>query len=237
MVSRVLLGALAEAVGVKPGVDVPLDDGDVVDEHSEGSPLARLTAGDVDTVTFMPDGSVVTDAAVEGAVLPGSFNPVHQGHEKLSEVAAKVLGIPVSYELSIGNVDKPPLSEDEVLRRVEQFRGKRPLVVTRAIRFFEKARLFPGCTFVIGYDTVTRLVSAEYYGGDEAKMDEALSEIQRHGCKFLVAGRLKDGKFRTFSGLSVAEKHLPMFRELSEKEFRLDVSSTELRQRQSGDAA
>ena len=33
-----------------------------------------------------------------------------------------------------------------------------------------KARLFPGSTFVIGYDTAIRLVDGKYYGGDDAAL-------------------------------------------------------------------
>ena len=33
-----------------------------------------------------------------------------------------------------------------------------------------KAKLFPGSTFVIGYDTAIRLVDGKYYGGDDAAL-------------------------------------------------------------------
>jgi phosphopantetheine adenylyltransferase len=40
--------------------------------------------------------------------LPGSFNPLHHGHEQLLEAAASVAGPEVegAFELSVGNADK-----------------------------------------------------------------------------------------------------------------------------------
>ena len=48
------------------------------------------------------------------AIFPGAFNPLHQGHLRMSEIAAKRLGVPVEFELSIENVDKPPLDYTEM---------------------------------------------------------------------------------------------------------------------------
>jgi len=56
-------------------------------------------------------------------ILPGSFNPLHDGHLRLLEVASSMCddGIPF-FEISAINADKPPLSISEIKRRVEQFR-------------------------------------------------------------------------------------------------------------------
>ena len=80
-------------------------------------------------------------------------------------------------------------------RRLGQFAGRCDIVVTRATRFSEKARLFPGCTFVIGWDTAVRLVAPRYYGGDASLMVGALEEIRGLGCRFMVAGRSGEGRF------------------------------------------
>ncbi len=69
------------------------------------------------------------------AVFPGAFNPLHQGHLRMAEIAAKLLGAPVEYELSIENVDKPPLDYTEMQERLAQFAEKSlPLWFTRARR-------------------------------------------------------------------------------------------------------
>ncbi|KAG6396593.1 hypothetical protein SASPL_142746 [Salvia splendens] len=55
-------------------------------------------------------------------ILPGSFNPLHDGHLKLLEVAVNILGEGYPcFELSAVNADKPPLTVSEIKRRVMQF--------------------------------------------------------------------------------------------------------------------
>src|SRR5579883_381102 len=64
------------------------------------------------------------DAADPIALLPGAFNPVHAGHLGLAQAATAVLGLPVALELSIANVDKPPLTDAEVRRRLAALAGR-----------------------------------------------------------------------------------------------------------------
>src|SRR5215831_19303711 len=84
------------------------------------------------------------------ALLPGSFCPLHHGHTTLAAVAAARLGVPVHFELSVTNVDKPELPREEIERRVSQFAEVAPVWITRAATFEAKAALFPGVAFVVG---------------------------------------------------------------------------------------
>ena len=127
------------------------------------------------------------------------------------------------------NVDKPPLEAAEVLRRLSQFAGKARVVLTRAETFQKKARLFPGATFVIGWDTAVRLVDPRYYGGEDSAMLAALAEMWVAGCHFLVAGREQDGVFRTLADVAVPQGVRFLFEGIPESGFRADISSTELR--------
>ena len=200
---------------------------------SDRDPLQRLldgSAGGVDLVTVHPDGDIEEGAHAGVAVLPGSFNPLHRGHERLAEAASQLLGAEVAFELSVVNVDKPALDETEVRRRAHQFRGRWRVLLTRAPTFVEKARLLPGSTFVIGWDTAVRLVEARYYGGDEASMLAALDEMRDSGCRFIVAGREHEGSFRTLPDAGIPSRFRPMFEAIPESRFRADISSTELRE-------
>ncbi len=99
--------------------------------------------------------------AEHGLMLPGSFNPFHQGHANLLKAAEQMTGLSGVFELSCANVDKPPLEEAECLRRVAAIKDI-PVALTDAPRFVRKAELFPKTKFVLGYDTAARLVDPAY---------------------------------------------------------------------------
>ena len=181
-------------------------------------------------VCQLAEGTVRIGDPRPAALLPGSFNPLHQGHTSLAEIAAERLGSPVAFELSIANVDKPELPIDELERRLGQFLSRAPVYVSRAATFRAKAALFPGCVFVVGADTAARLISPRYYGDDPAEMVRALDEIRGHGGRFFVGGRVDaDGRFVDVGGVAIPAGYRDMFQGLGEREFRVDVSSTELR--------
>ena len=231
LVSKLVLRALAEVSGVAYELKLDLDDRERI-EVGRGvgwDPLGRLLEGQIKTVTIREGGGTIADEPIEGGVLPGSFDPLHGGHRGLAEAAARVLGSPVTFELSASNVDKPSLEADELRRRIAQFRGEHAVVITQAANFHEKADLFPGCIFVIGWDTAIRLVEPRYYGGEVSQMTAALRGIKRLGCQFVVAGRVDGGVFRTLDDAPVPAEFESMFESLPESAFRYDVSSTEMR--------
>jgi nicotinic acid mononucleotide adenylyltransferase len=161
-------------------------------------------------------------------LLPGSFNPLHDAHCKLADLAAAQFGQPAAFELSIVNVDKPPLARDDIECRLRQFSGRAPIWLTRAPTFVEKAQLFPGVVFVVGADTAARILSPRYYR--DANLDAALNEIRSHGCRFLVAGRVDaTGRFLSLDDLSPPLLHRDLFAAIPADVFRMDLSSTQLR--------
>ena len=197
-----------------------------------GDPIDRLVSGSLDRVTAWPDGTLTSAAPPPAAVLPGSFNPVHEGHLLLARVADDIVHAPVVFELSVTNVDKPPLEPGEVRRRVAQFASRARVELTRAPTFLEKSRLFPGVTFVVGADTAERLVATRYYGDDAERMAAALQEIADRGCRFLVAVR-KDATSHVHSlaDCAIPPRFTHLFTPIPESRFRLDTSSSDIRAR------
>ena len=189
-----------------------------------------MTKEDSRILSFVIGGSLVGPSSFRPsrAILPGSFNPFHHGHTGLAAVAALRLGVPVAFELSVANVDKPDFDAVEVERRVAEFRDLGPVWVTRAPTFAEKAELFPGAAFVVGYDTAARLIDPRYYANDPGRRDATLERIAAAGCRVVVGGRIDaGGAFRTWD---VAAGPFPeLFLALTEADFRADVSSTRLR--------
>lgn len=233
IVSEIVVRALVESCEIHADVPITLcHDEQLVSSHAlRPDPLAQLLDGAVQSVTVHADGQRVADAPVHGGLLSGSFNPLHAGHERLAEAAAAMLAQPVAFELPVLNADKPPLSYTEVERRLAQFRWRYDVVLSRARLFVEKAALYPGCVFVIGYDTASRIVNPRYYGGEPGR-DAALATIRAHGCRFLVAGRLADGVFTTLADVAVPHGFRDLFLELPESAFRVDLSSTAIRESQ-----
>ena len=140
------------------------------------------------------------------------------------------------YEMSLNNADKGKLSQDDplLMSRVVQFKNARnnpSLVLTNAKLFIDKARLMPNCHFVIGYDTYIRILNPKYYNDSTDNLRKALDEFRQYGTKFIVAGRLVDGEWETPNeDLNlVPEGYKDLFLTLTEEEFRMDISSTELR--------
>lgn len=187
---------------------------------------AWLASDDGRPLLVAPDGDATYEVPQAITVFPGSFNPLHAGHRGIADAAGALTHRLVVFELSVTNVDKPPLDADEVIRRLEQFEGFASIVLTRAPRFIEKARALPGVVFVLGWDTFVRLLEPRYYDSVEA-MRDALLEMRDLGCRFVVAGRLVDDEFRTLELDEVPEEFRDLFQALPD--FRRDISSTKLR--------
>jgi hypothetical protein len=111
-----------------------------------------------------------------------------------------------------------------------QFAGRYPIFASAAPTFLQKARLFPGATFVVGYDTAVRILDPAYYDDSRDRLLEALAEMQAAECAFLVGGRVgKNGRFHTLADLPIPPRFAGMFQAIPESRFRADISSTALR--------
>ena len=166
-----------------------------------------------------------------GLVFPGSFDPLHEGHRLMARLAEEIAERPVAWEISVTNVDKPLLDYISIRDRAAQFVGQR-LWFTRAARFCEKLDLFPDGTFVMGADTYARLGDPKYYGGSTQAAAEAVETIAARASGLIVFGRLRHGIFEDASQIDAPPRLRDISYFVSQREFRLDISSTELRRQE-----
>jgi nicotinic acid mononucleotide adenylyltransferase len=172
----------------------------------------------------------------EGAVyLPATLNPIHDGHRSMAATAEEQLSpsgpgrIQVSYLVSSSSPHKGRLTVQEMLDRAGMLRAERWKGQSRAVEFthdeplfIDKARRRPGSVFLIGADTMERMLDPKW--GPE--VGDMLQEMKNLGCKFLVMGRVMDGKFKTCRDFRVPWPHGNLFDPLG---GRVDISSSELR--------
>ena len=232
LVSLLILRAVADVCGVT-GLPAPeLVAGETLEEHFEPMDLLdRLLAQDVNWVVVTPEGQMIAGEMLPNiAFLSGSFNPLHEGHRRLAHIAAEILAQEVYFELSLVNADKAPIQSAEARRRIAQFANYAPIILTCAPLFSQKAQLFPHSVVILGVDTVKRLIQPRFYHNDPAEMRAAFKTIRTAGCHFLVAGRLHGQHFVTLQDLELPEGYRELFEEIPEKHFRVDISSTTLRE-------
>jgi hypothetical protein len=239
-----VLDAVAEACGIEsgtPGAESEKKEGVQRREVRAPRTWSELLLGEKDSVEIEESAepantnpqSARSSPAVAGnpkskLLFPGAFNPIHAGHERMAAIAAERCAAPVTWELSIANVDKPPLDFIEISDRLAGLAGRRVLL-TRAATFVEKAALAPACTFIVGADTMERIGDCRYYEGDIAKRDAAIAAIATRSCRFLVFGRSVGGRFRTLRDLELPPTLGKLCDEVSESDFRNDEKSSEIR--------
>jgi nicotinamide mononucleotide (NMN) deamidase PncC len=207
---------IAHALGIPAAGECTLEV-----ERTLGRPgWIDLLAGRTDaTATAAHDG---------GLIFPGSYNPLHDGHRQMLAFAEARTGLAGAYELSIENPDKPMLDFRSIEERIARF--DRPAWLTRLPTFAGKAGRFPGATFVVGSDTVARIAEPRYYGSIAAR-DRALGEMHDCGVRLLVFGRVDKGVFRDLDSLRLPEALRALCDGVAEAEFRIDISSSDLRAR------
>jgi hypothetical protein len=228
--TQMVLEAVANACGVRCSHSIESRLGIENSRREQQAPdsWTELLLGRRASLATVADAATATPAIL----FPGAFNPPHWGHERMVQIATQRFGQPVTLELSITNVDKRPLDFIEIADRLQQLAG-RHVLLTRAPTFVEKSKLAPGCVFVVGADTIQRIADPIYYNGDTAQRDAAISAIAKQGCRFFVFGRTIDGTFTSLSDVPIPAQLRAICEEVPESEFTADVSSTELRAKQS----
>lgn len=214
----------------------------------------KILCGEEEAVSLIPTAEgfkCLTQAFLppKSLVFPGSFNPPHEGHVKLVQAALTESSCQVAwFELSITNADKPSLASDEIVRRIQHFLTladmpeRWGILLTNAPLFKQKVDILQPqqvvrsfdqkipLHMVIGTDTLVRLLNPKYYNDCEEQMIAALDDM---ACHFVVGGRVQQklGDPDFVSGeddvRQLPERLRAKFTLL--KDFRVDISSTDIR--------
>lgn len=194
---------------------------------------ADIAEGTLDLQELLVGKRQVVRGKKTTTIFPGAFNPAHDGHRRMAEIAGRHLGTSVAYEICIRNVDKPPLNFHDMALRIEQF-DKDEVWFSNTPTFVEKARAFGAVTFLVGTDTIRRIANRKYY--EDGSFEDAIDEIAGIGCRFLVFGRTEGQQFINLKDLEVPGNLIAICDSVSESEFRSDLSSTLIRKNRPRDA-
>lgn len=183
--SRAILSLMYEVAGLQNNIEMNLFEDDKFIRYSRLEFIIdELFQGKKDYIFVDPSGLASDCLDFSGILIPGSFNPLHQGHIGMMKSGSKVLkDSHVLFELSISNVDKPDLDKKELMRRIRQFQGFSGIIITRSPMFVEKSKLFPGCKFIVGIDTMERILDKKYYQSEKDLLD-TISEFKKLGIQF-----------------------------------------------------
>ncbi len=138
--ARLILNAVAEACEVSARMELGLQADETLEALRTDAPpeWRKLLSGEVSAAHHGNErietlGASVPATKCRRLLFPGAFNPLHAGHLQMTKVAERIVGVPVEFEISIENVDKPLLDFTAMAERLAQFQPtERSLWFTRA---------------------------------------------------------------------------------------------------------
>ena len=144
-------------------------------------------------------------------------------------------------EITISNADKHSKKSSDYYQRLQVIeKYKYAVIFSNSGLFVDKLKFLNNCVFVLGNDTLVRVMDVEYYGDSEKDLKSIMDKFQQANCRFETFPRfdkamermltideiLKVNKFNK----DVEDQIKGLIKE--HKDFRMDISSTQIRTKQ-----
>ena len=171
-------------------------------------------------------------------VFCGSFNPLTHGHCKIIQAIYQMYPkASVSLELTILNPDKGFVAAENVWNRFSLISQKELNVLfTQRPLFADKIDFLQDCSFVVGGDTIIRILDLKYYHNSVEQLEQFQTKLNSKEIKFLTFPRF-DSKLGVVVDKKLVLEQLDqrinhdswdkMITEVGG--FREDISSSEIR--------
>ena len=162
------------------------------------------------------------------ALMPGAFNPPHEGHFGTADAMLRDHGRSVIFEVTAEPPHKNFLSIQELLQRAKLLQGRDRIFTRKEPLYLDKARSFSGISLVVGADAMLRMLDPKW--GVETQT--LLNELNTLHTKIYIAGRKVDDKFITANDIekTLTPNQAALFHYLTQSvSGHWDISSTELR--------
>jgi nicotinic acid mononucleotide adenylyltransferase len=112
---------------------------------------------------------------------PGTFNPPHEGHFAMARAAKGN----VLFSITVDPPHKDPVSLGEMCRRAKLLEGHDRLFSQGDALYLDKAKRYPGASFLIGADAAIRMFDPKWTADSAA----LAWELVQHAVTFYVAPR------------------------------------------------
>jgi hypothetical protein len=188
--------------------------------------LRPLFAANGKRLADMPNGKY--------ALMPGAFNPPHEGHFGAAKASLEEYNCPVLFETTAEPPHKDALTVQELLQRAKMLQGHDRIFTRKLPYYLDKAKAFPGHPIILGADAMVRILDPKW-GLDPVDMFKQFIDLNT---QLFVASREIDGKLVTCNDilhdlLSIDRRGIWGLAKtvLMPLEGQWNISSTELREK------
>lgn len=142
---------------------------------------------------FSATGQRGTNFEGRFAIMPGAFNPPHEGHFGAAKASLEEYNYPAVFETTAEPPHKGALTVQELLKRAKMLHGHDRIFTRKLPYYIDKARAYPGKPLILGADAMVRMLDPKW-GLDPIDMFKGFIDLNT---KLFVASREINGKLVT----------------------------------------